>query len=363
MIILKKIFHKINSLFSNKIKLNQSITRNLSLNKINILDVGAAGLNHKNKFYNSFNRQITKVIKADDILTEQKQKNEQQINTLLWSENIKKNFYVTKNKVSSSLFRINDEILKDFKNFEEHKITEIKEVSTRKIKDIKEIDKCNFLKLDAEGAELEIMKGMDNKINNILGIEIEIQFINRYIGSPNFTEVNKFLEENGFELYLMNSESWIRNKKFYNSSSNHKVIWGDMIYFKSFEELERLFKSNVDQNLIEKFIALLLLYKFFDEANFLIKKLYKEKLISHEMNIQMQKFVENNIQLNFIIFFKSFMQLIFALIIFPFTFIINRHREAGISFLKISLRNFFYNLGDIFKVSDKKNSVIRDTKL
>ena len=360
---LKKFFHIINLKFSDKVHLNDHVIKKLSINKIKILDVGAVGLNYKNKFSYSFDFDATKLIKVDYLLTEKKKDNEKLIDVLLWSENTKKKFNITKNLISSSLYKTNDEILKNFKNFQEHKITDIKEVFTQKLKDLKETERINFIKLDAEGAELEIMKGMEDKIDNILGVEIESQFIDRYLGSPSFAEVNKFLEDKGFELYLMNLESWIREDNFDNSISNHKIVWGDMIYFKKFDELKRLIQNKIDDNIIEKLISLLLLYKFFDEANFLINNFYEKKLINFETKKKMFKMIKKNMSSNLIIVTKSFLQLVFSILVFSITFFSINYRKSGISYFKISFRRFFYNLADIFKVSDKNKTVIRDLKL
>ena len=363
MVNLKKLFHIINLKFSDKILLDDNIIKKLSFNKITILDVGATGLNYKNKFSYSFDLAATKLIKVDDLMSEKKEANEELINTLLWSENKKKKFNITKNLISSSLYEINEEVLKNFKNFDEHQIIDIKEVFTKKIKDIQEIDKCNFMKLDAEGAELEIMKGMEDKIDNVLGVEIETQFVERYLGSPSFAEVNKFLEDKGFELYLLNVESWVREDGFFNSSSNHKVIWGDLVYFKKLDALKILIQNKVDDNIIEKLVSLLLLYKFFDEANYLINNFYEKKLINFEIKKSMVKLIKRNMPSNLIIIMKSFSQLIFSILILPITFFFIDYRKAGISYFKISFRKFLYNFGDIFKVTDKNKNVIRDLKL
>jgi len=62
---------------------------------------------------------------------------------------------------------------------------------------------ADFLKIDTEGTELEIMKGAANQIqNNILGLRSEVAFDYIFEGMPLFGDLNKFMLDNGF--YLLN---------------------------------------------------------------------------------------------------------------------------------------------------------------
>ena len=107
----------------------------------------------------------------------------------------------------------------------------------------------------------------------------------------------------------------------------------------------------------------MLLYKFFDEANFLINNFYEKKLINFETKKKMFKMIKKNMSSNLTIVTKSFLQLVFSILVFSITFFSINYRKSGISYFKISFRRFFYNLADIFKVSDKNKTVIRDLKL
>ena len=44
----------------------------------------------------------------------------------------------------------------------------------------------DFLKVDVEGADLEVIKGGERSLIDCLGIKIEVQFKERNIGSPCF---------------------------------------------------------------------------------------------------------------------------------------------------------------------------------
>ncbi len=360
---IKNLFHNIDKIFLKKISLTMILEQMLINNKLSILDIGAVGISEKNKFNYSINKNFTKIYKVDDNLNKSNNNKDIYINDLFWSEEKKMDFNITKNLVSSSLYKPNDKILKNFINYDQHSIISVKSVATKKIENEKKIDNFDFLKIDAEGAELEILKGCGDKINDVIGVEIECQFIERYVESPLFDEVHSFLKNKGFELYLINSENWIRNKNYTNSLSNHKVIWADFVYFKKIEHIERLISLKKDANILEKIIILLVMYRFYDEAIFLLNEMYNKSLLSENLKKDLSSFISANKDSNIKIFFKSLLHLFFSILTLVITFFIRNYRKQGIIFFKQSFRKFFYVLGDLFKVGDEDVNVTKDLKL
>jgi len=57
----------------------------------------------------------------------------------------------------------------------------------------------DFLSLDTQGSELDILEGSPNCVNNTLAILLETAFIEFYESQPCFDEVFKFMREKGFE--------------------------------------------------------------------------------------------------------------------------------------------------------------------
>lgn len=58
-----------------------------------------------------------------------------------------------------------------------------------------------FLKIDVQGYEMAMLKGAENSLKNIQGIQIEMSLESLYEGSVLYKEMIKYLEEKGFELY------------------------------------------------------------------------------------------------------------------------------------------------------------------
>ena len=356
-----KYFHKINNFFSKQIFIENNLKKILIKNKLTIADIGALGINENNKFNSLISKDYTKIFKFDDLI-DKKSLIDQNYDTILWSEEKNMNFFIRANKVSSSLFETNDDILKEFKNYKDHNVIEKKIVKTKALSSINELVDIDLLKIDAEGAELEILKGLNEKIDNVLTIELEMQFIERYLGSPLFEKIHEFLKDNNFELYLINQESWIKNEKKTNSQSNHKIIWGDFVYFKKISKINKIIKFR-ENYLPEKFIILLVFYKFYDEAYSALHYFKKNNLINISQKEYLEMFVKKNIQSNFTIIVNLFFKLIFSilvLILCSFTF---KYKRQGLSYFKKTFKNFFYAVGDLTKLTNKDNNTIRDDKI
>lgn len=71
--------------------------------------------------------------------------------------------------------------------------------------------------LDAQGAELMILKGLKEKINNVKIIHLEVNFLEQYSGQPLYEEVKKWLEESGFIFHsFFDKNDWFSDAIFVN---------------------------------------------------------------------------------------------------------------------------------------------------
>lgn len=60
-----------------------------------------------------------------------------------------------------------------------------------------------YLKLDLQGYELQALKGAENLLHQVVGIELEVTTIEMYEGQATFLEVASYLESFGFRLYSL----------------------------------------------------------------------------------------------------------------------------------------------------------------
>ena len=109
-------------------------------------------------------------------------------------EEIRK-LYETNHPMCTSLYEPNIELLKLYHNLEVaylKNISEIKTISIDKFMETEKINTVDFIKIDIQGAELDVFKGANKCLENILSIVSEVEFIQIYKNQPLFGDVCSF---------------------------------------------------------------------------------------------------------------------------------------------------------------------------
>ena len=120
----------------------------------------------------------------------------------LYSQDTVLNMSIRQHRGLTSLFDADDALLRRNDYFlQEFEVLEAREVAARSIDSLFSGQPVHFLKLDVEGAELEIMKGAQKALQStVLGVRSEVLFSPLYIGAPLFGALNEFMLAQGFEL-------------------------------------------------------------------------------------------------------------------------------------------------------------------
>lgn len=77
--------------------------------------------------------------------------------------------------------------------------------------DIVDFNDNVYIKIDTQGYEMNVLKGAENSLNKVIGIQLEMSLSQTYENEPDFKEVLNFMENKGFMLFSI--EPGYYNKK------------------------------------------------------------------------------------------------------------------------------------------------------
>ncbi len=206
----------------------------------------------------------------------------------MWFEQAQKTLSLAKNPEASTIYKFNDDVLNDFSNADLHKVVSEEVISVDSMDNILSPSEKwpDFIKVDAEGADLDILKGAGKCLNkNCLGVFVEVSFVERHKGAGFFGDTDKFMRERNFQLMDLFPERWVRANKISRIFTRHQIIWGDALYMINRNEFLRRLKATEPhkrRSMFFKFLFVLMLYQLHDYATEIIKYSYKEKLITEQ---------------------------------------------------------------------------------
>ena len=149
----------------------------------------------------------------------------------------------------------------------------------------------DFIKLDIQGAELEVLQGMaSEQLSGLLGVELEIGFPGAYLSQPSFAQINEYLESGGLELFDLKPVRGHRHLPGANVGSAEDVfgvaadapsiskrLWeADAIYFRPLRNV----LASGDVAALRRLMVLECAYGFFTEAHHAVEASAKAGLVS-----------------------------------------------------------------------------------
>ncbi len=112
------------------------------------------------------------------------------------------------------------------------------------------ISKIDFLKLDTQGSELDILVGAEEVLRSVRALEVEVEFNPIYIDQPLFADVDIHLRKRGYVLWKLSNMAHYSNHNFSGMTLNEdthyyesrpvvretmagQIYWGHAYYVKS----------------------------------------------------------------------------------------------------------------------------------
>jgi len=246
------------------------ISKLLVNNKLIALDVGAQGGFFNNSIFHKRYDNFFSPIVVEPIIKEAEKlikENYRVISKGLWSTNCKKKLYVLGNRLASSSMYMPNKDYYDLydlkkKNFSLFDITNEIEVEcttiNESLKELK-IHHLDFLKIDTQGSELEILKGLGEY--RPLLMKIEVQIVPMYRNVPSWGELVNHL----YKLNYMTCE-WIE----IGPHSTRSPVEMDMVFIPNY-------LSDLGKELIlsreKEFVSLMLIFGHIKLLQIISKKL------------------------------------------------------------------------------------------
>ena len=167
------------------------------------------------------------------------------VNACVGRPEVDRTFYLNKDPYTSSLLKLDPQ----FKNFYMQgpefdyvmgdvispvRLETITTESLDKLSQTRGLPECDFLSIDTQGSELEILQHAENVLSNCVGVKLEVAFVRRYLDQPLFGEIDTFLTNRGF-IFVKFTElkEWSPLENGVEVRGSKMQVESDAIYFKS----------------------------------------------------------------------------------------------------------------------------------
>lgn len=210
-------------------------------------------------------------------------------------------FYVTRGPGGSSFFRMDPKWTARTSPADYAELLSEETLQVRTLSDViekNEAPKPNFLKLDIQGAELEVLEALKPEHRSeVDGLICEIEFVPLYENQPLFEDVHALMREYGLTIFDMRTHrmyrpvdgkpfEWFKKHKGYARAStqlNARLVAGDALYFRDFEDRP---PQTLDE--LKRIALLLTIHNFFDQAWIAIDNAERDGVVAKADAAQMK---------------------------------------------------------------------------
>jgi FkbM family methyltransferase len=222
------------------------------------------------------------------VLLQNKLERDLVLNCILHKDAGNQRLNLTRARGCSSIYEPNLSFLENFPELDRFDIEERLDVMAMTLDALYlagDISDMDFLKLDVQGAELNVLKGGRELVTEkLLGIQVEVSLNPMYENCPLFSDVDVYIREAlGMEIFDLRQSHWKYNEGRDFGPKKGQLVWGDALYLRSpasvFEWLEE-WNSDDRENKIVILIFIGVLYGQFHYSLKILKEAITRKLIS-----------------------------------------------------------------------------------
>jgi len=152
--------------------------------------------------------------------------------------------HVCNEAMTSSLYEPNTELVNMYSHLGEvMQVVKKEEIATKRLDDIlSELGEVDFVKLDVQGGELDVIQGGQAALSQALVVQTEVEFVPLYKNQPLFAEIDQALRGLGFEFHRFLGMSGRTMKPLvitgnpFQPVSQH--LWSDAVYVRDMMKLD-----------------------------------------------------------------------------------------------------------------------------
>jgi FkbM family methyltransferase len=125
--------------------------------------------------------------------------------------------------------------------FETVRTVEVDTCGLDEIIETKGLKHPDFLKIDVQGLSLEVLEsGIRCLRDDVIGLQIEVEFLESYTGQKTFGEVHEYLYHLGFEIFTLNNvNAWYYRSAFPLKMRTGQHTFCDLTYFRRIDSIDQ----------------------------------------------------------------------------------------------------------------------------
>ncbi len=148
--------------------------------------------------------------------------------------------HINNDDATSSLYPLNLEHNARFNHISELRTVEERQVQTRRLDDVLPAGPIDFLKLDVQGAELDVLLGATASLEDTAVVHCEVEFSPIYRDQPLYPEIHSHLAALGFALIDLRTPVRYTYLSSAGTPGQDRLLWADAIFFRESDRRETL---------------------------------------------------------------------------------------------------------------------------